>query len=170
MSENEGYGDGEYSTEGDDQLQAEDSLVDRGVDDILDEGYSPPERWSVLEKFGNTAEEEREGESLDQKLAEEEPDPNLAFDDPLAEPAGRDGRRRAQPATTTTSTWTPTSTTVELGDDYDGEVGDDRSGRLVSPDEGAHSDTEKDLVAGDVGIDGGAASAEEAAMHVVEEE
>jgi len=29
----------------------------------------------------------------------------------------------------------------------------------VSPDEGAHADDEKDLVAGDVGIDGAAASA-----------
>jgi hypothetical protein len=43
-------------------------------------------------------------------------------------------------------------------------------GRLVAPDEGAHEDTEKDLVAEDVGIDGAAASAEEAAMHVVPED
>jgi hypothetical protein len=41
------------------------------------------------------------------------------------------------------------------------------SGRLVEPDEGAHEDAERDLVASDVGIDGGAASAKEAAMHVV---
>jgi hypothetical protein len=54
-------------------------------------------------------------------------------------------------------------------DDIEGEVGDLRAGRLVEPDEGAHEDTEKDLVAEDVGIDGGAASAEEAAMHVVED-
>ena len=27
-----------------DQLQPEDTLDDRGVDDVLDEGYSPPER------------------------------------------------------------------------------------------------------------------------------
>ncbi|MCP6066028.1 DUF5709 domain-containing protein, partial [Klebsiella pneumoniae] len=45
------------------------------------------------------------------------------------------------------------------------EVGDDRAGRLVAPDEGVRDDTEKDLVAEDVGIDGAAASAEEAAMH-----
>ena len=62
MSENDGYsyGLGEYATEGDQQVQSGDSLDERGVDDILDEGYSPPEKWSVLEKFGNTAEEERE--------------------------------------------------------------------------------------------------------------
>jgi hypothetical protein len=169
MSENEGYGDGEYSTEGDDQLQAGDSLDERGVDDLLDEGYSPPERWSVLEKFGNTAEEEREGESLDQKLAEEEPDPNLAFDDPLADAVDRDGDDE-RTGDDDDFDLDSNIDAVQLGTDYDGEVGDDRAGRLVSPDEGAHSDTEKDLVAGDVGIDGGAASAEEAAMHVVEEE
>jgi hypothetical protein len=35
---------GEYSVDEDDQLQPEDTLIDRGVDDVLDEGYSPPER------------------------------------------------------------------------------------------------------------------------------
>ena len=43
-------------------------------------------------------------------------------------------------------------------------------GRLVAEDEGAHPDDEEDLVARDVGIDGGAASAEEAAIHVVEDD
>ncbi len=47
---------------------------------------------------------------------------------------------------------------------------DPRAGRLVAEDEGAHSDDEEDLVATDVGIDGGAASAEEAAIHVVEDD
>lgn len=166
MSENDGYADGlgEYATEGDQQLQPGDTLDDRGVDDILDEGYSPPEKWSVLERFGNTAEEEREGETLDQKLAEEEPDPALAYDDDDAEPA-----RVGAPASDLDL---DSSVDVQqLGDDFgdDQEVGDARAGRLVSPDEGAHSDDEKDLVAGDVGIDGAAASAEEAAMHVVED-
>lgn len=158
MSENDAYG--EYSTEADDQIQPGDSLDDRGVDDILDEGYSPPEKWSVLEKRGNTAREEREGESLDERLAEEVPDPALEIDEdddevPLAQ---RDDLDLDE-----------TIDDQQLGDEYDGEVGDARSGRLVSPDEGAHSDREKDEVAEDVGIDGGAASAEEAAVHVVEE-
>jgi len=137
MSENDSYG--EYATEADEQLQPGDSLDDRGVDDVLDEGYSPPEKWSVLERFGNTPREEREGETLDERLSEEEPDPALQYDD-------------------------------EDVPDYEGGVGDARAGRLVSPDEGAHADAEKDLVADDVGIDGGAASAEEAAVHVIEEE
>ncbi len=43
-------------------------------------------------------------------------------------------------------------------------------GRLVADDEGAHPDAEADLVAHDAGIDGGAATAEEAAVHVVEDD
>jgi hypothetical protein len=34
----------------------------------------PPEGWSEADRFGMTAREEREGESLDQRLAEEEPE------------------------------------------------------------------------------------------------
>ena len=45
-----------------------------------------------------------------------------------------------------------------------------RAGRLVAEDEGAHPDTESGLVARDVGIDGGAAGAEEAAVHVEDED
>jgi hypothetical protein len=40
----------------------------------------------------------------------------------------------------------------------------------VAEDEGAHPDDEPDLVARDVGIDGGAAGAEEAAVHVTDED
>ncbi len=34
----------------------------------------PPEQWSEADKFGMTAREEEEGQSLDAKLAAEEPD------------------------------------------------------------------------------------------------
>ncbi len=64
-----------------DQIQEEDSLVDRGTDDVLDEGYSPAERYSAAESFGNTAAEEREGETLEQRLAQEEPELAVEFDD-----------------------------------------------------------------------------------------
>jgi hypothetical protein len=43
---------------------------------------------------------------------------------------------------------------------------DPRAGRLVAPDEGAHPDEEADEFAEDVGRDGYAFSAEEAAVHV----
>ncbi|MET0448931.1 MAG: DUF5709 domain-containing protein [Aeromicrobium sp.] len=52
----------------------------------------------------------------------------------------------------------------------DGEVGTERAGRLVDPDEGFGEDVEKDLVGDDVGIDGAGATAEEAAVHVVEDD
>ncbi len=47
---------------------------------------------------------------------------------------------------------------------------DPRAGRLVAEDEGAHPVGEADLVAHDAGIDGGAASAEEAAVHIVDDD
>jgi hypothetical protein len=122
-----------------DQLQPEDTLVDRGVEDVLDEGYSPAEKWSAGEGFGTTADEALQGESLDQRIAQEEPDI-----DPYAEGDGEDLD--------------------------DGEVGSERAGRLVSPDEGVGEDIDSELVGDDVGIDGAGASAEEAAVHVVEDE
>jgi hypothetical protein len=47
---------------------------------------------------------------------------------------------------------------------------DPRAGRLVAPDEGWAEDREKDSIASDVGPAGYASSAEEAAMHVIDEE
>lgn len=135
---------GDYSVDDENQPQGDgDSLVDnRGLKEPLDEGYSPPEKWSTAQGYGNTPREEAEGESLDQRLAQEEPEP-----DPY------DAARESEQA-----------------DDLDdGEVGDQRAGRLVDPDKGMGPDLEKDLVGDDVGIDGAGASAEEAAMHIVEE-
>lgn len=112
-----------------DQLQPLDNLTDRGVGDFLDEGYSPPERPSHVTRYGD------DRETLDERLAEEEPE---VWDQP---PAG------------------------DFVDD--GEVGDRRAGRLVDPNGGIGEDTEKDLFGTDVGFDGAAASAEEAAVHIV---
>ncbi len=55
------------------------------------------------------------------------------------------------------------------GEALDDEVGIGRAGRLVAPGEGSH-DERDGMIASDKGIDGAAASAEEAAMHVVTEE
>ena len=131
---------GEYSVDDETQLQAEDTLVDRGVEDTLDEGYTAPERWSAGEGFGNTPYEELVGETLEQRIAQEEPEPD------------------------------PYELAATEGENVGGEVGDARSGRLVAEDEGLTEDTEADLVADDVGIDGAGASAEEAAVHVIDEE
>lgn len=131
---------GEYSVDDENQLQPEDTLVDRGLDDALDEGYSPPEKWSAAEGYGNTPYEELVGESLDQRIAQEEPEP-----DPYLE-------------------------AENAGEDVSGEVGDVRAGRLVAQDEGVGEDVESEMVADDVGINGAGASAEEAAVHVIDEE
>jgi hypothetical protein len=56
------------------------------------------------------------------------------------------------------------------GEPMGDQVGGRRAGRLMAPDEGTHGGGNADLAAWDVGIDGGAASAEEAAMHVVDDE
>jgi hypothetical protein len=131
MMSNRDDGADEYSVDDDDQLTQEDALIDRGVDDLLDEGYTPPDRWR----------EPRDHQSLDEMLAAEEPDPAMQLDD-LDYPD------------------------EQAGDD---EVGDRRSGRLVALNAGFGEEDEAELLGYDVGIDGGAASAEEAAVHIIDE-
>lgn len=149
MNSADGWGDDVYQPDGsevqDDAglLDAEDTLDDDGVGDPLDRGWSPPERPWAVEHTGVTA---AERETLDQRLAEELPDASVPDGDGIGDCDGSDG---------------------EL---LDNEVGARRSGRLVAPDEGAHEDDESGLIATDVGIDGAAASAEEAAMHIVDED
>ncbi|HIZ36307.1 MAG TPA: hypothetical protein H9815_11060, partial [Candidatus Ruania gallistercoris] len=104
------------------QLPLEDTLTERGTDDLLNEGYSPPDR-PPGPRWGETPYEEAVGEPQDVQLAAEEPEDTGAPD-----PA-----RQA-----------------------------DRAGRL---EEGAESDE-----AQDVGVAGGAATAEEAAMRLVDED
>ncbi len=131
------YDPDDYDVADDGTLDASDTLDGDPGDDPLDAGIVPADRWSAGESYGSTLAEEREGESLDQLLAEEEPEPDPYAEDDLPGDA-------------------------PLGD-YRQEP---RAGRLVAEDEGAHQDEEPDLVARDVGIDGGAATAEEAAVHV----
>lgn len=137
---------GGYSVEDDDQLQPEDTLVDRGVDDILDEGISPPERPYARANLDHPG-----PETLDELLAEEEPDPVSRLGNVLDELNGDDSDDESEFP-------------------EDDEVGRARSGRLVATNEGFGEDDDSELFASDVGIDGGAASAEEAAMHVIDDE
>lgn len=122
-------------TEGDaDQLSAEDTLADRGVDDLLDEGYTVPERpRPAASHWGETPWEESRGETLDQRVAQEEPE--VWEDD--------------RPADASRQT--------------------DRAGRLAEDDDAVEAGG-NDQFAVDSGVDGGAASAEEAAVHLVEED
>ena len=63
-----------------DQLQPQDTLDDRGVDDVLDEGISPPDKPRGSTAKGVTDREQLEGETIDDRLAQEEPDVDPAMD------------------------------------------------------------------------------------------
>ncbi|MFE4450147.1 DUF5709 domain-containing protein [Streptomyces sp. NPDC056796] len=127
----------------DDLLDLEDTLDTSGIADVLDEGYSPPDRpWAVADE-GTTASEQHTGESLDSRLNREVPEDTDSSPDGIGDLADGDG---------------------EL---YDTEVGTDRAGRLTQEGDGHVPSA---LTAQDVGIDGAAASAEEAAMHLIPEE
>ncbi len=170
--------DGIYEPVNDDEndgqvVDLDQVLGEDGVDEALDSAYSPPERPHGLNAFGTTAAEERAGETLDQRLAQEEPDPAMEVDLVEGEPSGRAGEGTPIPDDI------DVPSNGDVPDDEfaaealadvldDGEVGDARAGRLVDADGGGLFDTEKDLIASDVGIDGAVASAEEAAMHVVD--
>lgn len=127
MSDTDTTDDGDFI----EQLQPDDTLIDRGVDDVLDEGYTAPENWSALQGYGNTPAEMRQRETIEMRAPQEEPEV-------VREP----------------TPWNP--------DKEDREVGAQRAGRIVD----ARSDGE--VFGDDIGIDGGAASAEEAAMHIIE--
>lgn len=154
-----------YSVDEETQLQSEDTLVDRNVADVLDEGYTAPEKWSPGQGFGTTAEEEEHGESLDQRLTQEQSDPGLAEVERAAEV--EDAEDPVDAEIDVDLEGDGALVDDQVGELIDDQVGEDRAGRLVAPDEGAHTDTEGQLNADDVGIDSAAASAEEAAMHVV---
>lgn len=125
-----------------DDLDLENTLDERDLDDQMEEGYSPPERPLGVTKFGTTGAEEREGESLDQRLAQEVADVEPPPGDGIGDLPQGDGEPRER---------------IE---------GDARAGRLTEADDATGRHT--DVFAEDVGIDGGAASAEEAAVHVAD--
>jgi hypothetical protein len=60
--------------QGHDQVDPSESLTGDNTDDPLDAGYSPPDREPHNLRQARTAEEEFEGESLDERLAEEQPE------------------------------------------------------------------------------------------------
>lgn len=100
----------------------------------------PHDTAMAAEDYGTTAAEQSGGEPLDVRVEREEPDVLAAADQPPDESPYAD---------------TPF-----------GEAAGQGVGRLVEPDKGARADTEKDLVADDVGTDVGGYSAEESAMHL----
>jgi hypothetical protein len=122
-----------------------DTLDHSPGDDPLDRGVVPPLGWSAGMRSDSATPELGQGESLDQLLAEEEP--NLSDDE---------------------DSWDENATEQDISRLSAAEGADPRSGRLVAEDEGSNLvGYADDLVAEDVGIDGGGASPEEAAIHVV---
>lgn len=86
--------------------------------------------------YGNTAAEMRQGETLDMRVKQEQPDKAPEDDEE----------------------WNP--------NDEPREVGKERAGRLMAVQGLGRSDT----LGVDVGLSGGAASAEEAAMHIISDD
>lgn len=117
------------------QLQKEEMLVERGVDDLEDEGHSPPERDPLRGK-NLTPLEQIEGDTLTERIDAEVPE---VWETGGGEPAP--------------------------------ERQEDRAGRLeVAVDDGEPLGESQSVMASDVGVAGGAATAEEAAVRVVEED
>lgn len=130
------FGDSVYEggVEDAEDMDPAENLTGDGTPESLDEPqetlYDPPDRAPQNTRWGTTLEEEREGEPLDLRLSEEEPD--ISPDDP-------------------------------------DESVEPRAGRLVAPDEGVRDTDEPDEIGYDVGRAGFASSAEEAAVHLVDE-
>ena len=137
-------------------LDSLDTLADAPGDDPLDRGLATPERWSAAMKFGSTAEEQQVGASLDRQLGWEDQDDglDLAEDRP-------DG-----------VSWDANATDADILSIAAADGTPLRTGRLVRAynDGAAFLSFEPDTVARDIGIDGGGASAEEAALHVLPDE
>jgi hypothetical protein len=161
----------------------EDDDTDDPTASVYDTSWVPDDRPRHQTDYGNTLSEMREGESLDQLLAEEEPD---LLERELGDPVDQIDPPRGELIDTDETLDGQAATAADLEDpEADALVDDEggetevpsadfeeeqpRAGRLVEPDEGLESDTETDMIAYDAGISGGAASAEEAAVHIVDE-
>jgi hypothetical protein len=137
-------------------LDPADTLDGPPGDDPLDRGVVTPDRWSAGIRHGTTASEQQTGESLDQALAEEEPDAAFGDEDEPDEDPGPDENATDEDVSR-----------YLLDDDPE-----PRAGRLVAEDDETYEEggnylvTNDDLAAHDAGIDGGGATAEEAAVHV----
>ncbi|GLY22973.1 DUF5709 domain-containing protein [Micromonospora sp. NBRC 101691] len=160
----------------DDDSTAKDDVESGREADGPEPAQLPGDRTPVaVDRFGATAEEQRDGESLDYKLDRERYE--RPADDPLAGPvdpdiaAEADSEEAAAQAQLDADVLNPSPTSdpnspVSLYDHGQlGGVADAQVGRLVEPDEGARSDTETDSVAYDAGAAGGGATAEELAIH-----
>ena len=169
-----------------DPLDEADNTMDRTAS-IYDTSWVPDDRPPKRDNYGDTLTEMREGESLDRRLSEDEPDLlEQELGDPVDQILGQrsdteddpdyEENRDARFATEADEDDPQIQESLaEEGGDTDVpapefEEQQPRAGRLVEPDEGLESDTEKDMIAYDAGIAGAGASAEEAAVHITDEQ
>jgi Family of unknown function (DUF5709) len=167
VSDPEAEGLPEYA----DQDSVADERQESGrIADGPDPAALPSDVPLAVDRYGTTAEEARQGEPLDYKLAQEQPErhrtgPGDDEGDALTEDV--DNLEGASIAPIQPNPDSPVSMY-----DIPGEFDSDRGapvGRLVEPDEGVREDDEKDMIAFDTGEAGGGPTAEEAAIHEVRE-
>jgi hypothetical protein len=162
----------------DDDSSAKDEVATGREADGPEPAALPTDHPQAVDRFGNTAQEQLDGESVDYKISREQPEP--AIDDPLAGPvdpaiaAEADSEEAAAQAQLDADVIDPgpTSDPASAVSIYDhGILGGPTSptvGRLVEPDEGARDDIETDSIAADAGAAGGGPTAEELAIHETE--
>jgi len=132
---------------------ASDTLSGDPGEDPADRGVAPPSHWTAGMRYALAGEED--SETMDELLSEQEPD--------VLDELGEDP-------------WDENATGEEVRRLERDEGAEPRAGRLVAPAEDTDDigdtlvDSQDAEVARDVGIDGGAASAEEAAVHVIDDE
>ncbi|WP_353952839.1 DUF5709 domain-containing protein [Knoellia sp. S7-12] len=147
-----------------------DDAVDAGSGqpDLLDSSEgdnlptTPPDQQSRATEWGTTASEQAQGDSIDQRIAQEDPDPDSAYGAPDNE-SGLDG-----PA----DVGGDDPDAIPASEDFLGDPSEDvDGGSLTTPDEGAREDDESSLVGtDDTGSGSGdPESGEESAMRIVEE-
>ena len=132
-------------------LDANDTLDGNPGDDPLDRGVAAPDRWSAGTRYALEGEEN--SESLDELLSEEEPDETVDDED----------------------SWDENETDADVTRLERDDDPDPRAGRLVAAEADVYGEDDVpgiqdgELLASDTGIDGGAATAEEAAVHVIDD-
>ncbi len=145
---------GVYSVDDENQLSAEDTLDSDG--DPLDRGYTVADRLQGSTAHGVTAWEQSNGETIDQRLRQETPDPYSAYD-ARRDAAGADDDGMVNGDD-------PEAIRAQLSAQEPGRVG-----RIVAPDEGLGEDREARLVAREERATSWD-SPEESAMHYVDGE
>jgi hypothetical protein len=168
--------EGQPGTADDDSGATDEVLTGRSAAGV-EPAAMPADSPTAADRFGNTAQEQLEGESLDYKLAQERLEPQI--DQPLG--------AAADPALAGEADSDEAAAQAQFDADVlgDGPPSDPHSpvsvydhgsldqygtsgrpvGRLTEPDEGELTDDERDAIGYDAGVAGGGATAEEAAIH-----